>query len=143
MTPEEQAGWDYLDRCARSAARNDPKVGGDRPCSDCTAEYATVMGTLGLCIGFPGPQRYCRRCLKWWPVGLRYWARYTRRERMPVCLFCRGEARRVTLEGWVKDNPPRWMSREEASAWLVADRGRSRERARQQRARRAAARATT
>lgn len=143
MTPEEQAGWDYLDRCSRSAARNDPQTGGDRPCSDCTVEFSTEQRALGLCVGFPGPQRFCPRCVRWWPRSPRYWAPYTRRERAPVCLYCRGEMRRASLERWVKDNPPRWMSRQEAVDWLEADGGRSRERARAQRARRAAARVAT
>jgi hypothetical protein len=95
MTPEEQADWDDFNRRYMSAARNSPQEGGDRPCSDCTAEYAAEQRALGLCIGFPGPQRYCRRCGRWWPIGIRYWARYTRRERAPVCRYCRRRVQRA------------------------------------------------
>ncbi len=113
MTPEEQAGWDYLNRRSMGVTRNGPPIG-DRPCEDCTAEYAAENRALGLCVGFPGPQRYCRRCMTWRPDDRVHWAPYGRPYRNAyACLSCRRKASRARWYRRMKADPVRFAAHQD------------------------------
>jgi len=84
MTDEEMADWNRLNWQARLNLVH------STPCEDCTASFAAEMRGLGMCNGFPGPQRYCARCERWWPEGRRYWLPYARGPREAyACRTCR------------------------------------------------------
>jgi hypothetical protein len=102
MTDEELADWTRLNWQARLHLVH------STPCEDCTAEFSAEMRRLNLCNGFPGPQRYCVRCLRWWPDDKQHWATRLRRS---CCLVCRrrGQAHATYLR--VRADPVRWAAR--------------------------------
>jgi hypothetical protein len=88
MTPEELADWTRLNWQARL---NLVHV---TPCEDCTASFSAEMRALDLCNGFPGPQRYCARCERWWPDGRQHWLPFARGNREAfACRVCRRRSR--------------------------------------------------
>ena len=101
MTDEELADWNRLNTQARTRLIN------STPCEDCTDLFAAEMRAVGLCNGFPGPQRYCATCLRWWPDDEQHWATRLRRA---CCLVCR--RRRQAATRYLRDrrNPARWAA---------------------------------
>jgi len=81
MTEDELARWNLLNWQARL------NVARSTPCEDCTAAFSAEMRGLGLCNGFPGPQRYCVRCQRWWLMD-----RWAIGPRGYACLVCRRRA---------------------------------------------------
>ena len=103
MTEDELARWNLLNWQARL------NVVHSTPCEDCTAAFSAEMRGLGLCNGFPGPQRYCVPCQRWWPedkwrVGPRGYA----------CLVCRQRAMAAKWYRRVRNNPVLWAARKAA-----------------------------
>jgi hypothetical protein len=68
MTDEELADWTAFSHTARVNAVQ------ATPCEDCTPAFAAEQRALGLCNGFPGEQRFCVPCLRWWPDDNQHWA---------------------------------------------------------------------
>jgi hypothetical protein len=106
MTADELTDWARLNWQART------RLVHSTPCEDCTVEFSAEMRKVGLCNGFPGPQRYCDRCLRWWPDDAQHWRAWSRANR-PVlaCLVCRRkrQAHRTYLR--VRSDPVRWAIR--------------------------------
>jgi hypothetical protein len=94
MTDEELADWTFFNWQARTQATV------ATPCEDCTDLFAAEMRALGLCTGFPGPQRYCGRCKRWWPDGPDHWLPFARGNR--ACYACRICRRRVRQARWYR-----------------------------------------
>lgn len=106
MTDEELADWTTFNGQARLRAA--PAT----PCEDCTDAFSAEMRAAGLCTGFPGEQRFCRRCQRWWPDNKRHWVPWSRAERDSLaCLVCHRKrlARRTYLR--VRTDPKRWAER--------------------------------
>ncbi len=106
MTEEELAGWNLANWQARTNLVH------STPCEDCTATFAAEMRAVGLCVGFPGPQRYCGRCERWWPDDDQHWRSWSRGNRTArACLVCRrkDQAHRAYLR--LRRNPLRWALR--------------------------------
>lgn len=102
MTAEELADWTRLNWQART------QIVHSTPCEDCTAEFSAEMRAAGLCHGFPGPQRYCVRCQRWWPDDAQHWATLLRRS---CCLVCRQKNSTAKFYQRLKADPVRWAAR--------------------------------
>jgi hypothetical protein len=104
MTDEELADWNRLNEQARTRLIH------STPCEDCTPEFATEQRALGLCNGFPGDQRFCLRCLRWWPDDNQHWASMLRRR---CCLACRQKNTTAKFYRRLRADPERWAARKE------------------------------
>ena len=100
MTEDELARWNLLNWQARL------NVVHSTPCEDCTAAFSAEMRGLGLCNGFPGPQRYCVRCQRWWPDD-----RWDIGPRGYFCLVCRRKQQAAVWYRRMKADPVRWAAR--------------------------------
>jgi hypothetical protein len=106
MTEEELAGWNHLNWQART------RLVHSTPCEDCTAEFSAMMRALLRCNGFPGPQRYCDRCLRWWPDDPQHWRPWARGNRVNLaCLVCRRRRQARSTYLRVRRDPVRWAIR--------------------------------
>ena len=90
MTAEELADWTFFNWQARE------RLNYSTPCEDCTGRFAAEQRALGLCTGFPGAQRYCGRCKRWWPGNPDHWLPFARGNRTAyACRVCRKRARQA------------------------------------------------
>jgi hypothetical protein len=108
MTEEELADWNRLNWQART------RLVHSTPCEDCTAEFSAEMRAAGRCNGFPGPQRYCDRCLRWWPDDFQHWRPWARGNRVNLaCLVCRQKRQAARFYQRERADPARWAARKE------------------------------
>jgi len=106
MTEEEFEDWTTFNR--RAKLHSAPST----PCEDCTAAYSAEMRALNLCVGFPGPQRYCSRCLRWWPDDKRYWASWSAKAGHS-CLRCRQHDQSARWYRRLRADPLRYAVRKD------------------------------